>query len=129
MKTSFSAPDYIQRVARMQVQAMQVNPPAIPFRREKTSDEDERYETKKIRIKVDHTDEDSDELEVRATVFDEGEAEDWIRWRIQLDELIRDKNLRTGRQKIVLAKALLKGNAREKFSNLLVDLAMNEEHQ
>jgi hypothetical protein len=77
----------------MQVQAMQVNPPAIPFRREKTSDEDERYETKKIRIKVDHTDEDSDELEVRATVFDEGEAEDWIRWRIQLDELIRDKNL------------------------------------
>ena len=63
----------------------------------------------------------------RATVFNEGEAEDWIRWRIQLDELIRDKNLRTGRQKIVLAKALLKGNAREKFSNLLVDLAMNEE--
>ena len=73
----------------MHVQAMQVNPPAIPFHREKTSDEDERYETKKIRIKVDHTDEDSDELEVRVTVFDEGEAEDWIR----IDELIRDKNL------------------------------------
>jgi hypothetical protein len=30
--------------------------------------------------------------------------------------------LTTGRQKIVLAKALLKGNAREKFTNILVEL-------
>ncbi len=93
----------------MQVQAMQVNPPAIPFRREKKKDEmDNDVETKKLEIKTDPTDEDSDENEIWTTVFDEGGAETWIKWRIQIDELVRDMQLETGRQKIVLAKALLK---------------------
>ncbi len=128
MKTHFSDPDYVKKVAQMQIQAMQVNPPAIPFRRVKKKEEDEdEVETKKLKIRTDPTDEDSDEIEIRATVFDEGEAEDWIKWRIQFDELVRDMQLVTGRQKIVVAKALLKGNAREKFSNILADLAINRE--
>jgi hypothetical protein len=35
MKTAFGDPAYVKRVAQMQIQAMQVNPPAIPFRRDK----------------------------------------------------------------------------------------------
>ena len=31
MKTAFGDPAYIKRVAQMQIQVMQVNPPAIPF--------------------------------------------------------------------------------------------------
>jgi hypothetical protein len=86
---------------------------------------DDDVETKKLKIKTDPGDEDSDEIEIRATVFDEGDAEGWIKWRIQMDELIRDMQLETGRQKIVLAKALLKGNAREKFIDILTDMAVN----
>ena len=127
MKTAFGDPAYVKKVAAMQIQAMQVNPPAIPFRREKKkSDELDDRETKKLRIKTDPTDEDSDEIEVRAVVFDEGDAKGWIQWRIQFDDLVRDMNLSTGRQKILLAKALLKGNAREKFLDLLADLEMRE---
>ena len=124
MKTSHSNPEYIKKVAQMQIQAMQVNPPAIPFRREKKKDEEEEVEFKKLKIKTDPTDEDSDELEIKATVFDEGDAEEWVKWRIQVEELVRDMQLSTARQKIMLAKALLKGNAREKFSNILADLAL-----
>ncbi len=114
MKNHFSNPDYVKKVAQMQVQAMQVNPPAIPFRRVKKKEDDEdEVETKKLKIRTDPTDEDSDEIEIKATVFDEGEAEDWIKWRIHFDELVRDMKLVTGKQKIVVAKALLKGNARE----------------
>jgi len=40
MKTHFSDPDYVKKVAQMQIQAMQVNPPAIPFRRVKKKEED-----------------------------------------------------------------------------------------
>ena len=128
MKTAFGDPDYVRRVAKMQVQAMQVNPPAIPFRRDrKKLDGEDEQETKKIKVKTDPTDEDSDEIEVRATVFDEGDAEAWIQWRIQLDDLIRDKQLTNGRQKIVLSKALLKGNAREKFCDILLDIEMSQE--
>ena len=125
MKTAFGDPAYVRKVAQMQIHAMQVNPPAIAFRRDKKkAEEGDDKETKKLKIKTDPTDEDSDELEIRATVFDEGDAEGWVQWRIQLDDLIRDMNLVTGRQKIVLAKALLKGNAREKFQGLLLDLEL-----
>ena len=128
MKTTFGNAEYIKKVARMQIQAMQVNPPAIPFRRDRTkSDSADENETKKFKIKTDPTDEESDEIEVRAAVFDEGEAEGWVQWRIQLDELIRDMNLTTGCQKSVLVKALLKGNAREKFSDILLDLEIDQE--
>ena len=41
MKTGFSNPDYVKKVAAMQIQAMQVNPPAIPFRRNKKKDDEE----------------------------------------------------------------------------------------
>ena len=129
MKTNFGNAEYIKKVARMQIQAMQVNPPAIPFRRERRETSDEEVETKKLKIKTDPSDEDSDELEIRATVFDEGNAEAWVKWRIQLEELIRDMRMEGGRQKVMLAKALLKGNAREKFTNLLADLAMSDDDE
>ena len=104
---------------------MQVNPPAIPFRRNRKKQEEQ--ETKKIKIKMDPSDKDSDEIEVYAMVFDEGDAESWIRWQIQLDNLIRDKQLTDGQQTIVLAKALLKGSAREKFCDILLDIDINQD--
>ena len=128
MKTNYGNTEYIKKVARMQIQAMQVNPPAILFRRDRSkADVNGENETKKLKIKTDPTDEESDELEVRATVFDQGDAEGWVQWRIQLDDLIRDMVMTTGRQKTVLAKALLKGNAREKLSDILLDLEINAE--
>jgi hypothetical protein len=49
MKTSFSDTAYIRKVTAMQVQAMQVNPPAIAFRREqKKLDEVNDREMKKL---------------------------------------------------------------------------------
>ena len=126
MKTAYGNPEYVKKVAKMQIQALQVNPPAVPFRRDaKKTDKDSERETKKLKIKTDPEDKDSDEIEVKAFVFDEGDAEGWIQWRIQMDELIRDMNLATGHQKIMLAKSLLKGNAREKFSGILLDLDLN----
>ena len=53
MKTNFGNAEYIKKVARMQIQAMQVNPPAIPFRRERRETSDEEVETKKLKIKTD----------------------------------------------------------------------------
>ncbi|KAG9288965.1 hypothetical protein G9A89_021688 [Geosiphon pyriformis] len=54
MKNHFSNPDYVKKVAQMQVQAMQVNPPAIPFRRiKKKEDDKDEVETKKLKIKTD----------------------------------------------------------------------------
>ena len=53
MKTNYSNPEYVKRVAAMQMQAIQVNPPAIPFRREKKKDDEDDIETKKLKIRTD----------------------------------------------------------------------------
>ena len=129
MKTNYGNSDYIKRVARMQIQAMQVNPPMIPFQHDRLKAEPGDSETKKLKIRTDPTDEESNELEVPATFFDAGDAEGWIQWRIQLNDLVRDMGLTSGCQKIVLSKALLKGNAWEKLSDILLDLEINREQE
>ena len=91
MKTHHNDIEYLKKVASLQQQALHVNPPAIRFRRTVPSPgADLKLETKKIKIKIDPDNEDSEELEVRAFMFEDGDAEQWIKWRIQLDELIRD---------------------------------------
>jgi hypothetical protein len=131
MKTSFSNAtlDYIKRVAVLQAQAMHVNPPAIPFKRDKKKkkDDDDDDEMKKMKIKLSPDEEDSEMIEVRCHLFESGEAEDWVKWRIQLDELIRDMPLTTGAKRIKVAKALLKGQAREYLLDLLLDLEMTDD--
>ena len=75
MKTAFGDPAYVKRVAQMQIQVMQVNPPAIPFRRKKEKlDEPDDRETKKLKVKTDPDNENLDEINVRAIVFDQGDG-------------------------------------------------------
>ena len=130
MTTHHSDFEYLKKVASLQQQALHVNPPAIRFRRTTPSPgADLKLETKKIKIKIDPDNEDSEELEVRAFMFEDGDAEQWIKWRIQLDELIRDIPLKTEQGKIKITKALLKGAAREVFLTKLVDVEMDAESE
>ena len=78
MKTSYSNHEYAKKVALLLTQAAHVNPPLILFRREKPKDDDvlqEDEKLKKIKIKLDPTDEDSDEFETRCFIFEQGDAE------------------------------------------------------
>ena len=124
MKTSYNNIEYIKKVAELQAKAMSVNPPAILFNggKGKKDDEDDDTQTKKLKVKLEPTDKDSDEIEVKAFLFECGEAETWIKWQIQFEELERDMGLATDEQKIKVAKALLKGEARERFSTILNDI-------
>jgi hypothetical protein len=101
MKTSYNNVEYAKKVAVLQAQALHVNPPAILFSNMKEDDTEDEEEapTKKMKIKLDPEDEEADdEMEVRAFLFETGDAESWIKWRIQLDELIRDMPLTTGQK-------------------------------
>ena len=110
-----------------------MNPPAIRFRRvtkkETSKDDDDESSRKKLSIRLDPTDEDSDELQIYATIFGSGTAEEWVKWRVQFDELVRDMPLTTGEKKIKVAKALLKGEARDSFVAILTDIELDGEEQ
>ena len=125
MKTAYSNHEYTKKVALLLTQAAHVNPPAIQFRRQKPKDDEaseEDEKIKKIKIKLDPDDDDSDEFEARCFIFETGDAERWVKWRIQMDELIRDVPLNDGEKKIKYSKALLAGQARERFVNIVADL-------
>ena len=128
MKTAFSDVEYAKKVAALQQQALNVNPPAIPFKRKKSKrdddDDDSKDRVKTVKIRLDPEDEDSDQLEVKIKVFEDGDSEDWVKWRIAMDEAIRDIPLDDGDKKIKLAKSLLKGVARERFTMQLTNLEM-----
>ena len=48
--------------------------------------------------------------------------EAWVKWRIELEGIIRDFPLETGKHKASMALALLKGSARDKFQQTLLTL-------
>ena len=131
MKTSYNNHEYAKKVALLLTQAAHVNPPAIAFRRKKPKDDEEDEKLTKIKICLDPDDEDSDEFESRCFLFESGDAEKWVKWRIQFDELVRDVPLNDGDKKTKYAKALMTGEARERFANIVADLrqddAMEEE--
>ena len=138
MKTAYSNHEYTKKVTLLLTQAAHVKPPAIQFRCQKPKDDEaseEDEKIKKIKIKLDPDDDDSDEFEARCFIFETGDAERWVKWRIQMDELIRDVPLNDGEKKIKYSKALLAGEAgqaRERFVNIVADLrhaAQGEEEE
>ncbi len=50
--------------------------------------------------------------------YDMSRAEVWVKWRIELKEVIHDYPLESGKQKASTVLALLKGSARDKFQQM-----------
>ena len=49
----------------------------------------------------------------------DGAAEDWLCWRMEWEDAVHDKPLKTGTQRITMALTLLKGRAKELFQEAL----------
>ena len=98
-----------------------VYPPAIPFAKDpatKTSDHKESRENyKTIPIELDPKDKDSsDATEWKIPVFEDGTTEDWVRWRVHFEELEAAYPLDTSSKKILFARTLLRGIAKDAFN-------------
>ena len=60
-------------------------------------------------------------IEIKVRVFGDSDTSPkaWVKWRIELENVIRDYLLETGEHKASMALALLKGSARDKFQQTL----------
>ncbi|KAI2503691.1 hypothetical protein MHU86_10751 [Fragilaria crotonensis] len=96
-----------------------LNPPSIYFDRPKKSTEksDDEGNYKKIDVPIEAGNANSKNIEKRIRLFGDYDTspEAWVKWRIELEEVIRDYPLESGEQKASMALALLKGSARDKF--------------
>ena len=66
---------------------------------------------------------------MRAFLFENGNTESWIKLRIQLDKLTCNMPFTTGAKKIKVAKAFLKGQAREYFIDMRTDFELNDDNK
>ena len=78
----------------------------------------------KIEVAIETGKKNSKTIEKKVRLFGDSDTspEAWIKWRIELDEIIRDYPLKTDDHKSVMALVLLKGSARDKFQQTLLTL-------
>ena len=96
----------------------------------KSGKEEDKAPTKKMKIKLDPMDGTADnKMDVCAFLFENVDAKSWIKWRIQLHELTCNMPLTTRAKKIKVAKALLKGQAREYFIDMRTDFELNNNNK
>jgi len=103
-----------------------LNPPSIYFDKPKKSTEksDDEGNYKKIEVPIEAGNANSKNIEKKIRLFGDYDTspEAWVKWRIELEEVIRDYPLESGEQKASMALALLKGIARDKFQQTLREL-------
>ena len=103
-----------------------LNPPSIYFDKPKKSTEksDDEGNYKKIEVPIEAGNANSKNIEKKIRLFGDYDTspEAWVKWRIELEEVIRDYPLESGKQKASMALALLKGSARDKFQQTLREL-------
>ena len=83
-----------------------------------------RVITKKIEVPIEAGNANSKNIEKKIRLFGDYDTspEAWVKWRIELEEVIRDYPLESGEQKASMALALLKGSARDKFQQTLREI-------
>jgi len=92
--------------------------PSIPFKESKKSkDKDDEGEYKQFDVKINAADATSaDKAKQKVLVFTDGTAEEWVTWRMNVDDLIRDLNIADiGDKKVATTLTVLSGAARARF--------------
>ena len=103
-----------------------INTPSIPFDKPKKLKDkfDDEGNYKKIKVLIEPGKKSSKMIEKKVRLFGDSDTspEAWIKWRIELDKIIRDYPLETGEHKAAMALALLNGSARDKFQQTILTL-------
>ena len=127
MKTHFNNLDYAKKQALLQQQMLAVSPPAILFKRKaKKNNGEEKDKFQSIEVPLDPDDKDSDTLEWKVAVFEDGDAEDWVKWRINYEYLVEAYPLDTPDKQVKMLRTLLKGEAKDRFNTALEAAKANE---
>ena len=111
----------VKAVAEAHHQSLALFPPPIAFYVKEKMDgakakkRNEKDDFKEIELKIDPTEQEGETLKKRVRIFETGTPEEWIRWRIEFDEVARDAPLTNASAKTKTALAFLRGKAREAF--------------
>jgi hypothetical protein len=122
MAPSFSRPTGSNGMETLVLQ--QRGPPPIPFTKEKSvsAPANSRDLFVSISLRTDPGKKDSGTFEQKVRTFSQGTAEEFIRWRMAFDEVVRAKPLTSGKSKVGMANVLLTGAAKDLFAHHLLSV-------
>ena len=119
MKTHYNDVEYAKKMLH-KLQRLASFPPPIPFEKTqvKNKDKDEEKDRyKSFEIKYDANEKDSDKMEVKIKVFEDGTPEDYVKWMEGYKELEIMKPLTKPLEKLKVVRSILKGSYLETFNS------------
>ena len=102
MKTHFSDPEYSKGLALLQQKSLNVFPLAILYKKKKDKDEESEEKYHKIDVPLSTAVDNVDTTKWKVPLFEEGDAEEWIKWRIQFDNVVKAYPLDTPDKKTTM---------------------------
>jgi len=113
----------LKSIAEAHQQSLALFPPPIPFyvdekeekKKKDKNKSEEKDNFKEISLRLDPEDENGETLKKKVRLFENGTPEEWFRWRIEFDEVVRDAPLLTPQAQNCAAVAFLRGKAKDYF--------------
>ena len=131
----FDDTERIKQAVELQKQALALHPPPIPFKKKKEKEDkkdkgkDDPSNLKSIDLKLDPDNPDSETITKKIRIFEDGSPEDWITWKTNVDEVIRDSPLLTASARIKATLVFLKGRARAFFQSNYAQIVAENSHR
>ena len=119
MKTKYSNVEYLCKKILLELHVLRVFKPAIPFINKSNENQEKNLEKVKDnfkKISVPLGGNNGDTMEWSMPIFEQGNAEDWVKWRIHFEELVKAYPLDTAPKKKAMYNALLCGIALDRFN-------------
>ena len=113
MKTLYSNPDYVRKMAMLRAKQLAMFPPAIPFdkpKKKKDEEEDDKDKYKSFDIKLNAEDDDS-KVTRKVVVYSNGTPEEYCCWYKNYLDLIKELNIEEPQQEVSVLRTLLTDEA------------------
>ena len=117
----------VNRQVEMQARALQLMPPAIKFdtaHSQKDSRRSTQAESNSDKVeyvfwdyRLDATDKKSEKLTRKLRVLDDGTPEEYCRWRIEYDDVVKTCTFNRAETRLQLLSTILRGKARDSFTS------------
>ena len=122
MKTLYSNPDYVRKMAMLRAKQLAMFPPAIPFekpKKKKGEEEDDKDKYKSFDIKLSAAEDNDSKATHKVAVYSNGTPEEYCCWYKNHLDLVKELNIKEPHQEASVLHTLLTDEALTLFEDEL----------
>ena len=130
MKTLYSNPDYVKKMAMLRAKQLAMFPPAIPIeklKKKKDKEEDDKDKYKSFDIKLSAAEDDDSKVMRKVVVYSNGAPEEYCCWYKNYLDLVKELNIEEPHQEVSVLCTLLTDEALMLFEDELSQCLPDEQ--